>query len=678
MNRDVICVLGMHSSGTSSVAAVLQLLGVHLGAPDHFMPVPAERPKGFYENSAFVGVNERLLARLGGSWLEPPRMPVGWEGRRRFADLERRAHEVVETEFEGRERWGWKDPRNSLTLPFWQRVVPDARYVICIRHPFAVARSLGDMESVSKVAALWTRYMSAALRHTAGRDRHLVFYEELMLNPQAQVERLAVFVAGRGGPVRATIGEELGAIVDTSLWHHREPEAIEGGDEHSALMKAQILYSSLHTALQMNPVNGANEPSGVLEAVAAALAGEATPRSHAAAAVTLQGEATRTQRRLEREVGALGLQVRRLSTTAASPAPASDEETAAMLRAHLRHRLGLEDERKPAPSGVVAKPSPPIPAAPPPAPGAGQQQYADLVRAIRAFVESTLPGTAKVAVVSRGDDDLLKLGARQALHFPQDHAGVYAGHHPGTAHDAIELVEAARERGATHLLFPATALWWLDHYKELATHLKTRYSVAGDRQGVCMIFSLEAAAPGRVAPAVDTLRYQHLVRQVRLVVDATLPEDADVLVVSKGDDHLLELGHRRATHFPQTGDGVYAGHHPATGAIAIEHLRALYEDGARYLVLPSTSYWWLSHYTDFAAHLEQSHRLVARQENVCYIYELLEARTVEEMLTNLMSATARLTTRASTTAATRRAKGLPARRGPHAKGPRRLREKFRE
>ena len=49
--------------------------------------------------------------------------------------------------------------------------------------------------------------------------------------------------------------------------------------------------------------------------------------------------------------------------------------------------------------------------------------------------------------------------------------GTYAGYHPGTSEEAIEHLEAVRERGAEYILFPQTAFWWLDFYPGLLEHL---------------------------------------------------------------------------------------------------------------------------------------------------------------------------------------------------------------
>ena len=94
--------------------------------------------------------------------------------------------------------------------------------------------------------------------------------------------------------------------------------------------------------------------------------------------------------------------------------------------------------------------------------------------------------------------------------------------------------------------------------------------------------------------------YRDLVERIREVVDRELPPDATVLVVSNGDDELLELGaNRRGWHFPQTEDGTYAGHHPADSAEAIAHLEALREKGATHILFPQTAFWWLDFYEAF-------------------------------------------------------------------------------
>lgn len=128
----------------------------------------------------------------------------------------------------------------------------------------------------------------------------------------------------------------------------------------------------------------------------------------------------------------------------------------------------------------------------------------------------------------------------------------------------------------------------------------------------------EAAPVGGVEPSAG-LGYGNLVERVREEVEAHVPADARVLVVSRGDRELLRLGERQAAHFPQAANGEYAGHHPADSAAAIAELERLREQGAEYLVLPAPSIWWLDHYDGFARHLRRYPLLTAGD---CEIYAL--------------------------------------------------------
>jgi hypothetical protein len=113
------------------------------------------------------------------------------------------------------------------------------------------------------------------------------------------------------------------------------------------------------------------------------------------------------------------------------------------------------------------------------------------LRKIREVVGGTLPPGATVLVVSKGDDDLLKLDGRKAWHFPQTADGEYAGK-PTDSAEAIAQLEALRGKGGQYLLFPETAVWWLDYYKEFKQHLDAHYRRIY-KDGHCIIYQLSAA-----------------------------------------------------------------------------------------------------------------------------------------------------------------------------------------
>src|SRR5262249_31733513 len=75
----------------------------------------------------------------------------------------------------------------------------------------------------------------------------------------------------------------------------------------------------------------------------------------------------------------------------------------------------------------------------------------------------------------------------------------------------------------------------------------------------------------------------HLVERINHIVEANIPANARVHVVSKGDDGMLMFRGRQCWHFPQDSQGVYAGHDPADDSEAIGHLEALRHKGGEYL-----------------------------------------------------------------------------------------------
>jgi hypothetical protein len=233
-----VCVLGMSRAGTSLTARVLNLLGVYLGPEEELLggelrQIPAHdrgkaraaNPDGFWEHYRLMRINEGILRRFGGNWREPPKLPPGWEASERLAEERERAADLLEQTFGDCPLWGWKDPRNSLTLPFWQSLIPDLRYVICLRNPIDVAASLERREGLaaSQAFRLWQAYLTAGLLHTDGHPRVLVAYEEYFDDWHVPVARLAG-AAGVPPPAEgSTASERIERTIKAGLRHHHTP-----------------------------------------------------------------------------------------------------------------------------------------------------------------------------------------------------------------------------------------------------------------------------------------------------------------------------------------------------------------------------------------------------------------------------------------------------------------------
>jgi GT2 family glycosyltransferase len=116
--------------------------------------------------------------------------------------------------------------------------------------------------------------------------------------------------------------------------------------------------------------------------------------------------------------------------------------------------------------------------------------YQDLVGRIRQLVSDAVPAGARIAVISKGDEELLRLGGRQAWHFPEGEDGGYAGHYPANSDACIAELERLRARGAEYLVIPETARWWLQHYAQFGEHLHARYGAIAEETSPATIVAL--------------------------------------------------------------------------------------------------------------------------------------------------------------------------------------------
>jgi hypothetical protein len=96
-------------------------------------------------------------------------------------------------------------------------------------------------------------------------------------------------------------------------------------------------------------------------------------------------------------------------------------------------------------------------------------------------------------VISRGDDELVSFDDRAGWHFPQVEGGVWAGHYPATAKEAIDHLRQLELAGARYLAIPASSWWWLDYYGGLRTYLEQCARLIW-RDWHCSIFQLSSSS----------------------------------------------------------------------------------------------------------------------------------------------------------------------------------------
>jgi hypothetical protein len=202
------------------IVRLLHLCGLRLGPDKDLLPPAPDNPEGFWENRAFLRLNDAVLKHLGGRWDLPPiGAAAGWEAEPALRLLHARAGRLVRA-FRGREPWGWKDPRNCLTLPFWKKVLPGMKVLICVRNPVAVAESLWARDGLSFAQSfdLWLTYNRRALGAARAADRVVTHYDSYFRDPRAELRRV---LARLGIAATDRRMDEACATVQPSLAHHR-------------------------------------------------------------------------------------------------------------------------------------------------------------------------------------------------------------------------------------------------------------------------------------------------------------------------------------------------------------------------------------------------------------------------------------------------------------------------
>ena len=143
-----LLILGMHRSGTSCLAGMLECAGFHVGDVDEWNPFNL---KGNRENLAASAINEALLQAAGADWDRPP------EQLRIAAHHREDIHRLTDELAAAGKPWLLKDPRTLLVLNAWTDTVPGLARLGIFRHPVAVARSLQrrDKTDLATGVTLW-------------------------------------------------------------------------------------------------------------------------------------------------------------------------------------------------------------------------------------------------------------------------------------------------------------------------------------------------------------------------------------------------------------------------------------------------------------------------------------------------------------------------------------------
>ena len=133
--------------------------------------------------------------------------------------------------------WGWKDPRNTITIPVWLTVFPDLRVIHTVRsgidaaislHRREISRREGDRDlseeclEFAACFALWEEYEETWRVHRrliARANRIEVRYEEILRNPEDQLDSIISFV---GRDIRRSRLAEVASEINRDRLNNRQ------------------------------------------------------------------------------------------------------------------------------------------------------------------------------------------------------------------------------------------------------------------------------------------------------------------------------------------------------------------------------------------------------------------------------------------------------------------------
>ncbi len=221
-----VLVMGMHRSGTSAVAGALQAAGISAGPAEALMGARPDNPRSFGELQAVVDLDDRLLEALDWSWDAPAASPVMRPPA--FDDLVNEGRSLTEPSRRGSTRL-LKDPRMSLLLPWWRRILLDRFVVVLpIRSPAEVAWSLAVRNGFpfELGLALWCTYHRHLAAGLDGLPVVVVSYQTLVDEPAAVMGPMLQELTRLGirGPLDAEAA--AGTVVPT-LRRATQPAAAE-------------------------------------------------------------------------------------------------------------------------------------------------------------------------------------------------------------------------------------------------------------------------------------------------------------------------------------------------------------------------------------------------------------------------------------------------------------------
>ena len=247
-----VFILGMHRSGTSALARLLNLIGLYFGGENVSTGRSTENEKGFWERRDVRQLNDAILFATATDWDAVSKLDVDGLSASDRAGYTSAAADIV-MNLDAHRPWFVKEPRLCLLFPIWRDALETPVCIHIHRNPLEVAKSLRKRNDIPIPVglALWETYNIRALQASHGLPQHILSYEQLLQKPIPALESIHAFLTRHGDyDLRQPGNQELSAFLNPDL---RRQRATQRGFAKAATSSQVALYEFLAGASSTKP-----------------------------------------------------------------------------------------------------------------------------------------------------------------------------------------------------------------------------------------------------------------------------------------------------------------------------------------------------------------------------------------------------------------------------------------
>jgi hypothetical protein len=221
-----ILVAGMHRSGSSAAARVINLLGADI-ARELTPAIAGNNDRGFWEAKAVLAIHDRLLAALGSAWDDPFALPERWIETDAARQAKRALADEIAKDFIGSRVCVAKDPRLGRLLPLWLELLDELEIepvvAVSVRNPLEVAASLRqrDRFPLAKSLLMYLRHALETELASRGRRRIFVRYDHLLVDWRSFARKLEKVLGSRLLAPLAGSDDAIDRFLTLDLYHNR-------------------------------------------------------------------------------------------------------------------------------------------------------------------------------------------------------------------------------------------------------------------------------------------------------------------------------------------------------------------------------------------------------------------------------------------------------------------------